>query len=56
MRTVGGPWADTDLDSAADVVEIEGYPDMAYHRTRPTDTDWREQRGRDWSVPGCHRR
>ena len=50
MRCVGGPWDGEDITSSADLLVIDGAPDMAYHRTRPTDTDWRETYPNDWFM------
>lgn len=36
----------------AGVVTLAAYPGMAYHRTLPTDTDWRDQWHDDWSARG----
>ena len=52
MRAVGGPLDGADLDGSADVVIVQSYPDHAYHRTRPTDTDWRMSIDPDWWMKG----
>ena len=53
MRCVGGPWDGEDITSSADLLVIDGAPDMAYHRTRPTDTDWRDTYDHDWFMHGA---
>lgn len=52
MRFVGGPLDGRDFDTNGQLVEVGGFSDMAYHRTRPTDTNWREQIDPDWWMKG----
>lgn len=52
MRCVGGPWDGEDIASSADMMVLDEAPDMAYHRTRPTDTDWRSRYDHDWFIHG----
>lgn len=37
MKCMGGPMSGQDVDWTADVVELGPEPDMAYHRTLPSD-------------------
>jgi hypothetical protein len=51
-RAVGGPLDGQLITTAAQKVTFEGEPGMAYHRTRPTDSDWRDRYGDDWYIHG----
>jgi hypothetical protein len=52
MRCVGGPWDGEDITSSADLMVLNEYPGMAYHRTLPTDSDWRLAYDHDWFIHG----
>lgn len=52
MRCVGGPLDGQDIDSPASVIELAEAPAMAYVRTRPTDTNWRDTIDHDWWMHG----
>ena len=52
MRAVGGPLDGQDIASTAHVVEVAGFDGMAYVRTLPTDTDWRERYDHEWFIHG----
>lgn len=47
-----GPLAYAVVSSAADVIVFDEHPGMAYHWTRPTDTNWRETIDHDWWMHG----
>jgi hypothetical protein len=51
-KFVGGPFDGRVYEGdRANVVTVESHPGMAYHRTRPTDTDWRSEIDDDrWRI------
>ena len=57
MRFVGGPFDGRDIDASTAIVcpcltgSCESEP-FVYHRTRPTDINWRETIDHDWFVHG----
>jgi hypothetical protein len=51
-RCVGGPLDGQKIRTSADMVVLSGVPGMAYHRTRPTDTNWREEYDELWDIRG----
>lgn len=52
MLCVGGPWDGEMIASSADVMVLAESETHAYHRTRPTDTDWRDTYEDDWFIRG----
>jgi hypothetical protein len=52
-RCVGGPLDGQTIRTTANKLLFSGEPGMAYHLTRPTDTDWREQYDEDRWITGA---